>query len=141
MLNFMHHVVHGGDKVAEVNQHSDYILDKLEKEYLAALSEPTYPIWEQRQPFQIPLIDTSNQPAHHCLYPLSGEELTALKKQINEWLESGCIVSSASLYGHTVLITEKKGGGGFHLCINYSSLNASTVTDACTLSCIDDLLS
>ena len=39
MLNFMHHVVHGGDKVAEVNQHSEYILDKLEKEYLAVLSK------------------------------------------------------------------------------------------------------
>ena len=43
-------------------------------------SEPTYPIWEHRQLFKIPFIDTSKLPAHHSLYPLSSEELAALKK-------------------------------------------------------------
>ena len=140
MLNFTHHVAHGGDKVAEVNQHSEQMLDELEKEYPDVFSEPTYPIWEHRQPFKIPLIDTSKQPAHCCLYPLSSEELTALKKQINEWLESGCIVPSASPYGHPVLFAEKKGGGGLRLCVDYHSLNANTVTDAWPLPHIDDLL-
>ena len=56
------------------------MLDELEKEYPDVFIEPTYPIWEHIQPFKIPLIDTSKQPAHQCLYPLSSEELTALKK-------------------------------------------------------------
>ena len=59
MLNFTHHAAYGSDKVAEVNRHSEEMLDEVEKEYLEVFSEPTYPIWEHRQPFQIPLIDTS----------------------------------------------------------------------------------
>ena len=80
MLNFTHGMAHDGDKVAEINQHSKQILNELGKEYPVVFSKPTYPKWEHRQPFKIPLIDTSKQPSHHCLYPLSSEELAALKK-------------------------------------------------------------
>ena len=59
MLNFTNCMVYSGEKVFEVNQHSDQRLDELEKEYLVVFSEPAYPIWEHRQPFQIPLINTS----------------------------------------------------------------------------------
>ena len=83
------------------------MLDELEKEYPAVFSGPIYPIWDHRQPFQVPLIDTSKQPTPPCLYHLSGEELTALKKQINEQLELGHIGPSASLYGYPVLFAEK----------------------------------
>ena len=31
MLNFTHRAAHGGDKVAEVNQHSEQMLDELEE--------------------------------------------------------------------------------------------------------------
>ena len=48
MLNFTHHATYGGNKVAEVNQHSEQILDELEKEYPDVFSKPTYPIWEHR---------------------------------------------------------------------------------------------
>ena len=51
MLNFRYRMAHGGDKVAEVNQHSEQMLDKLEKEYPNVFREPIYPIWEHRQPF------------------------------------------------------------------------------------------
>ena len=51
MLNFTHHAVHSGDKVAEVNQHGEKMLYELEKEYLAVFHEPTYPLWEYRLPF------------------------------------------------------------------------------------------
>ena len=50
-LNFTHRVVYGGDKVAELNYHSETMLNELEKEYPDVFSEPTYPIWEHRQPF------------------------------------------------------------------------------------------
>ena len=48
MLNFTYHVAYGGDLVAEVNQHSEQMLDELEKEYPDVFNEPTYPIWEHR---------------------------------------------------------------------------------------------
>ena len=51
MLNFTHRAAHSGDKVTEVNYHNEKMLDKLEKEYPDVFSEPTYPIWEYRQPF------------------------------------------------------------------------------------------
>ena len=51
MLNFTHRAAHGGDKVAEVNWHSEQMLDELEKEYPDVFSEPIYPIWEHMQPF------------------------------------------------------------------------------------------
>ena len=133
--------MHGGDKVSEIKQCSEQILDELEKEYPAMLSELMYPIWEHQQPFQIPLIETRKQPTHHCLYPSSSEELAALKNQINEWLVSGYIVPSASLYGHPVLFVEQKGGGGLCLYVDSHFLNANTVTDAQPLPRIDNLLS
>ena len=72
---------------------------------------------------------------------MSGEELTILKKQINEWLELGHIVPTASPYGHPVLFAVKKGGGGLCLFVSYYSLNVSIVTDTWPLPHIDDLLS
>ena len=51
MFNFTHYAENSGDKVAEVNQHGENMLDKLKKEYPSVFSEPTYPIWEHRQPF------------------------------------------------------------------------------------------
>ena len=46
MLSFTNCMAHSADKVAEVNQHSEQMLDELGKEYLDILTEPTYPIWE-----------------------------------------------------------------------------------------------
>ena len=80
ILNFTYHLAPSDDKIAEVSLHSDLMLDKLEKEYLAVFSEPKYPIWEHFQPFWTPLIDINKYSVCHCLHPLSGKELTALKK-------------------------------------------------------------
>ena len=51
MLKFTYCIAHGGDRVAEVNQHSEKMLDELEKEYLDVFSEPMYSIWEHIQLF------------------------------------------------------------------------------------------
>ena len=72
---------------------------------------------------------------------MSSEELSVLKKQINEWLELGHIVLSASPCGHSVLFAEKKGGGGLRLCADYHFLNANILKDAWLLLCIDEFLS
>ena len=44
MLKFTHHATDSGGNDAEVNQHSEQMLDELEKEYPEVFSEPTYPI-------------------------------------------------------------------------------------------------
>ena len=59
MLNLTHCVAHDGDKVAELNHHSEQRLDELDKKYPDVFNKPTYPIWKHRKPFKIPLIDTS----------------------------------------------------------------------------------
>ena len=51
MLNLTHRAEHGGDRVAKVNWHSEQMLYELEKEYLRVFNEPTYSIWDHRQPF------------------------------------------------------------------------------------------
>ena len=117
------------------------MLDKLQKDYPIVFSEPTYSIWEHRQLFQIPLIDSSKQPAHHCLLPLSGDKLPVLKKRINKQLELGRAVPLANPYWYPVQFTKKKSWGDSRLCANYLALNANMVTDAWPLQHIDDLLS
>ena len=57
MLNFTHCAAHSSDKVAEVNWHIEQMLD--DKEYTEVFSKPIYPIWEYRQPFKVPFINTS----------------------------------------------------------------------------------
>jgi len=74
------------------------------------------------------------------LYPLSSLELTELKKQVTDLLESGRIVPSSSPYGAPILFAEKKGGGGLRMCIDYRSLNSNTITDSWPLLRIDEML-
>ena len=50
-LNFIYHAAYSGDKVAEVNWHSEQKLDELEKEYSDVFSEPKYPIKEHKKLF------------------------------------------------------------------------------------------
>ena len=50
-FNLIYCVAYSGDKVSEVNQNSNQMLEKLEKEYPDVLSESMHPIWEHKQPF------------------------------------------------------------------------------------------
>ena len=47
----------------------------------------------------------------------------------------------SSLYGYPVLFAKRKSRGDLDLGVDYRTLNANTVTDACLLPCIHDLLS
>ena len=103
-------------------------------------ADPEFPITEHRTPFSIPLVDPTVQPTQRKLYSLSFLELYELWKQVHELLESGRIVPSSSPYGAPILFAEKKGGGGLHMCIDYRSLNGSTITDSWPLPRIDEML-
>ena len=59
---------------------------------------------------------------------------------MHDLLESGRIVPSTSPYGAPILFAEKKGGGGLRMCIDYRSLNSTTITDSWPLPRIDEML-
>ena len=50
MLNFTNRAAHSSDKVAEINQHSEQMLNELEKKNPDMLSESIYFIWKHIQP-------------------------------------------------------------------------------------------
>ncbi|ODM15561.1 hypothetical protein SI65_09164 [Aspergillus cristatus] len=62
------------------------------------------------------------------LYPMSWEELKALKDWIEENLRKGFIHPSSSPAASPVLFV-KKPGGGLRFCVDYRALNAITVKD------------
>ena len=68
--------------------------------------------------FRIPLKDPLKDPPRKKLCPLDAAELAALKEQIEQFLASGCIAPSSSLYGVPILFAKKK-DGGLRMCIDY----------------------
>ena len=81
----------------------------------------------------MPSLLSDTVPVSHKLHLFtieSAAQFAKTLKRCNEWLKLGCIIPSASPYGHPVLFAEKKGVGDICLCINYYALNAKTATDA-----------
>ena len=66
-------------------------------------------------------------------------ELTALKEQLDLFLEMDRIVPSSSPYGAPILFTKKK-DGKLRMCIDYRTLNKNTILDSYPLPRIDELL-
>ncbi|KAL0315148.1 UNVERIFIED_CONTAM: RNA-directed DNA polymerase [Sesamum calycinum] len=72
-------------------------------------------------------------------YRMVPVELHELKKQLEELLEKGFVMSSTSLWGAPVLFVKKK-YGSMRLCVDYRQLNRITMKNKYPLSRIDDLL-
>ena len=85
------------------------------------------------------LKDDSLDPPRKKLYPLDANEVSELKKTVDELLDSGRIVHSSSRYGAPILCAKKK-DGRLRMCIDYRALNNNTVLDCYPLPRIDDLL-
>lgn len=62
------------------------------------------------------------------LYNMSGEELSEVKKYLEEGLAKGFILPSTAPYGSPVLFV-KKSDGGLRFCVDYRKLNAITKKD------------
>jgi hypothetical protein len=92
---------------------------------------------ERKVDFAIELIPGIT-PISKRAYPVSGPELVALKKQIDELLEKGYIRPSTSPWAARVLFVEKKDGTK-RMCIDYRSLNEVTVKNKYPLPRIEDL--
>ena len=71
-------------------------------------------------------------------YRMSVDELTELKKQLDELISKGYIRPSASPWGSPILFVKKD--GSMRMCIDYRNLNAVTIKNKYPLPRIDDLL-
>jgi len=73
------------------------------------------------------------------IYSLLASEQEALKKFIEENLNTGFIRPTSSLYSVPVLFVKKK-DGSLHLCVNFRGLNCISKKDHYPLPLISDLL-
>ena len=87
---------------------------------------------------EIRLVD-GKTPPFGPLYPMSREELTALKKWLEENLKKGFIQPSSSPAASPVLFV-KKPGGGLRFCVDYRGLNNVSVKDRYPLPLIKESL-
>jgi hypothetical protein len=71
-------------------------------------------------------------------YKMTPKELSELKVQLNELLDKGYICPSSSPWGCPALFVKKK-DQSLRLCVDYRPLNAVTVKNKYSLSCIDIL--
>ena len=101
-------------------------LEKLKRSYPGVFADPVYPVDRSDCPAQfehaIPLVDESAAPPRRKLYPLDTRELAELKKQLQEFLESGRVEVANGAYGAPILFAKKK-DGGLRMCIDYRALN------------------
>ena len=79
------------------------------------------------------------QPPVGPIYSLSASEQKALKKFIEENLNTGFIWPTSSLHGTPVLFVKKK-DGSLHLCVNFCGLNCISKKDHYPLPLISNLL-
>jgi Reverse transcriptase (RNA-dependent DNA polymerase)/Retroviral aspartyl protease len=83
------------------------------------------------------LPDTS--PVVRPMYRMTAEQLTELKRMLQEFLDKGLIKPSSSPWGAPVLFVPKP-DGSWRFCIDYRWLNRLTKRNAYPLPRIDDLL-
>jgi hypothetical protein len=79
------------------------------------------------------------EPPYGPIYPLSPQELVALKEYLEENLENGFIRESKSPTSALILFTPKK-DGGLQLCVDYRGLNAITIKNRYPLPLIMEIM-
>ncbi|XP_060196262.1 uncharacterized protein LOC132625679 [Lycium barbarum] len=86
---------------------------------------------------EIELVPGAKPPAR-APYRMSQPELTEIRRQLTEMLDTGIIVPSKSPYGSPVLF-QKKHDGTIRLCVDYKSLNKITVKNKYPIPLMADL--
>ena len=84
------------------------------------------------------VLTPDSRPAVRPMRRFSPKDMESLTKEISGLLEAGLIRPSDSPFGAQVLFVEKKDGSR-RMCVDYRSLNESTVGDAYPLPLIDEL--
>nr|XP_061828743.1 uncharacterized protein LOC133614632 [Nerophis lumbriciformis] len=72
--------------------------------------------------------------------PLNPQDVDAVRKHLQELLESGVIRESSSPFASPIVVVRKK-NGTVRLCIDYRKLNAQTIKDAYALPKLEDTFS
>ncbi|KAG2212941.1 hypothetical protein INT45_002311, partial [Circinella minor] len=86
------------------------------------------------------VIDTGDEkPVSRPPYKMSPLELDELRRQLNELLELGLVVPSASPWGSPVLFV-KKADGTMRMCVDYRATNKKTIRINAPLPRIDECL-
>jgi hypothetical protein len=73
------------------------------------------------------------------IYPLSEEELRALREWLKEMEKTGKIRRSTSPAGSPILFVPKPNGRGLRLCVDYQGLNAVTIPNRYPLPLMQEL--
>jgi transposase InsO family protein len=85
-------------------------------------------------------LEEGKTPSFGPLYPMSRDELIALREWVADNLKKGFIRPSSSPAASPVLFV-KKPGGGLRFCVDYRALNAMTVKDRYPLPLTKETLS
>lgn len=87
---------------------------------------------------RIQLKEGQTEPYSRPLRRMSTQELDELKKQLQEYLESGRLRPSESPWGTNVIFAKKK-DGNLRFCVDYRGLNDATIRNSYPLPHTDDL--
>ena len=87
---------------------------------------------------KIELIDPSAKPPSRPIYPMSEQELSALKEELDFLTKNGRIQHSASPYGAPIFYVAQK--GKLRLVFDYRALNKNTVKNVTGLPNIQEIL-
>jgi len=104
------------------------------KEDLPDEALPKHQAWDH----EIPIVE-GKAPAFGKIYPMNPEQLSALKRYIDENLEKGFIRESKSPAGYPLFFVPKK-GGKLRPVIDYRQLNEVTVKNRYPLPLIGEMM-
>ncbi|KAH7443388.1 hypothetical protein KP509_02G032100 [Ceratopteris richardii] len=97
-------------------------------------------ILQEHRPYDCVIeLQEGAQPPFGPIYKLSSEELTELRKNIDENLAKGFIKHSKSRAGAPILFVKKK-DGTLRMCVDYRGLNKVTIKNRYPLPLISELL-
>lgn len=83
---------------------------------------------------------SDNTPFKHRARPIHPHDVEAVKKHLQELLDSGVIRESESPFASPIVVVRKK-NGSVRLCIDFRKLNSQTIKDAYALPNLEEVFS
>jgi hypothetical protein len=115
--------------------------EELLKEFAQVFPEKLPPVDPKAPPGAVThkiVLKDGAQPYARPLRRMSTQELDELKRQLQEYLDSGRLRPSESPWGTNVIFAKKK-DGGLRFCVDYRGLNDLTVRNSYPLPHMEDL--
>ena len=136
----------GGESVATLwtDKHGKSVKDQLLPQYrrfAKLFSREEQSRLPEHSPWDIEIdLEPGKQPPSGHLYPLSHNELEALREYIDEMLKTGKIRPSKGSAGAPVFFVPKTHGRGLRVVVDYRGLNAITIKDRYPLPLMSELM-